>query len=53
MLLKDIFDRFDRVKLVFIRKNGEFKVVKRSISNDSSDDKKLDQTMFPISKDRK
>jgi hypothetical protein len=54
MLLKELFDRFDRVQWIFIRKDGRFRKVKKVISVVSSDiGDKPERSMFPISKDRK
>lgn len=54
MLLNQVFDRFDHVKWVFVRKNGELKRVRRIIPHDvPSENNDKETPMFPISKERK
>lgn len=54
MLLDQVFDKFEPVKWVYIRKNGKLKRVRRVLP--SSEYEKLsnqDKPLFPISKERK
>lgn len=54
MLLDQVFDRFDHVKWVFVRKDGKLKKVRRTIPHQTSSvDNSEDKPLFPISKERK
>jgi hypothetical protein len=52
MLLDQVFDHFDHVKWVFVRKDGKMKKVRRAVSY-QKDDTAGKKPMFPISKERK
>lgn len=51
MLLNQVFDKFEHVKIVFVRKDGQLKKVRRTVIHDiqQADTK---STLFPISKER-
>lgn len=54
MLLDQVFDRFDHVKWVFVRKDGKLKRVRRTIPHSSTPSSPTDdKPLFPISKERK
>jgi hypothetical protein len=53
MLLDQVFDRFDHVKWVFVRKDGKLKKVRRTIPHQTTaTDSRTDKPLFPISKER-
>ena len=52
MLLDQVFERFEHVKWVFVRKNGKLKKVRRVIPHQDKDAGVNDKPMFPISKER-
>lgn len=54
MLLDQVFDRFDHVKWVFVRKDGKLKRVRRiTPRQEKAEAAPQDAPMFPISKERK
>lgn len=53
MLLDQVFDKFENVKVVFVRKNGKLKKVRRSVPDEVEVLDKTDKPLFPISKERK
>lgn len=52
MLLNQVFDRFDHVKIVFVRKDGKLKKVKRTVTHDIAQSPDREKPLFPISKER-
>jgi len=53
MLLDQVFDRFDQVKWVFVRKDGKLKKVRRTIPQQGTEvEGTEDKPLFPISKER-
>lgn len=53
MLLDQVFDKFDHVKWVFVRKDGKMKKVRRTIPQQGTEVKGTeDKPLFPISKER-
>jgi len=52
MLLNQVFDKFEHVKIVFVRKNGKLKKVCRTIVHDIENKTDTKDTLFPISKER-
>lgn len=54
MLLDQVFNGFDNVKWVFIRKGGKMRKVRRIIPNQNTPvADSTEKPMFPISKERK
>lgn len=52
MLLNQVFDRFDHIKIVFVRKDGKLKKVKRTVTHDVVHSADQEKPLFPISKER-
>jgi len=53
MLLDQVFDKFENVKWVFVRKDGKLKKVRRVITAPLKFATKQEKPLFPISKERK
>lgn len=53
MLLDQVFDGFEPVKWVYVRKDGKLKRVRRIARQDSTQTFVSDKPLFPISKERK
>lgn len=52
MLLNQVFDKFDHVKIVFVRKDGNLKKVRRTVIHDVPEVSTENKPLFPISKER-
>lgn len=52
MLLNQVFDKFEHVKIVFVRKDGKLKKVRRTIIQDIESKSEEKDSLFPISKER-
>lgn len=52
MLLDQIFDKFEPVKWIYVRKNGKLKKIRKTVSEEKAVKQSV-TPMFPISKDTK
>lgn len=53
MLLDQVFEKFEHIKYVFVRKDGKLKKVRRIIPMQDLDRVEPKKSLFPISKERK
>lgn len=53
MLLDQVFDKFEHVKWIFVRKDGKLKKVRRIIPSHTDSIITKKKSLFPISKERK
>lgn len=53
MLLDQVFDGFEHIKWIFVRKNGKLKKIRKVIQQETPVPAESDKPMFPISKERK